>query len=658
MGAMFKDAKAFNRDLFRWDTSSVISMKEMFSNAISFNGDISNFDVSNVRDFTEMFATAIKFNRDISRWDVSSATDLDSMFSGATTFNIDISNWDVRSALNMDFMFYHAASFMHSMCSSSWARSTAAQSAQNMFAGSRGSISSAGRCMTMNTNINMNTGHTGGMSTFTSTDKLKSAIDACLNMDKNGDCFNGPHGPMAHWDVSRITDMSSLFHSRKDFNGDLSKWDVSSVTNMAFMFLGATSFDGDLSRWRTSRVRTMEGMFQGCDDFNGDLSMWDVSNVRNMQDMFRSAITFNGDISRWDCSRVTAMNRMFMFAKFFNRDISKWDTSSCTNMESMFLQASSFNTDISNWKVGKVTNMQGMFLQATSFNSDLRNWDVMRVKDMDYMFYHAESFRHSLCGPAWVLSKASNNLMFDGSEGRITQQYCSQERDLVQRQPANALTCPKCGKFKKSGRASCCAPGGAWFKDCGAAGNTKVNYKWTDGANACQPTQPAAVTPAASSSTCAVCGSVKKSRKKSCCGRGGSWYKNCGTSDNKKSKKFEHTWFEGIQVCKSTSAVKSASANSFAQMNAAEKFVFNYANNTAKPSHEFTTAEKVTTTEAATTDAAPTEAATTLAKKTPLPTTDWIENEEVFEGFGVSGAVSVFMSHLLAMFSIFIILLE
>merc|ERR1712151_567110 len=304
---------------------------------------------------------------------------------------------------------------------------------------------------------------------------------------------------------------------------------------------------------------------------------------------------------------------------------------------------------------------QGMFLQATSFNSNIRDWDVMRVKDMDYMFYHAESFRHSLCGPAWVLSKASNNLMFDGSEGKITQQYCSQERDLVQRQPANSLTCSKCGKFKKSGRASCCAPGGAWFKDCGAAGNTKVNYKWTDGANACKPKKPAAVTPA-TSSTCAVCGSVKKSRKKSCCGRGGSWYKNCGTSGNKKSKKFDHTWFEGIQACKSKWASKSAAA-SFQEMNAAEKYLFKFANNTAKPSHEITTADKVTTsaapTEVDTTAAAPAKVDTTFAatvKKTPLPTTDWIENDEVFEGFGVSGSVSVFMSHLLAMFSIFIIL--
>merc|ERR1719163_2548848 len=242
MGAMFKDAKSFNRDLLKWDTSSVISM-------------------------TEMFATAIKFNRDISRWDVSSATDMDSMFSGASMFNYDISSWDVRSALNMDFMFYHASSFMHTMCSSSWARSMAVQSAKNMFDGSRGSISTAGRCMTKD--MNMNTGFSGGMSAFTSTDKLKSAIEACLTMDKNGDCFNSQYGPMAHWDVSRITDMSSLFHSKKDFNGDLSKWDVSSVTNMAFMFLGATSFDGDISRWRTSRVRNMEGMFQGADEFSG-----------------------------------------------------------------------------------------------------------------------------------------------------------------------------------------------------------------------------------------------------------------------------------------------------------------------------------------------------------------------------------------------------
>jgi len=408
------------------------------------------------------------------------------------------------------------------------------------------------------------------------------------------------------------------------------------VTNMAFMFLGATSFDGDLSRWRTSRVRTMEGMFQGCDEFNGDISRWDTSSVRNMQDMFRSAISFNGDIGNWDVSRVTAMNRMFMFAKFFNRDISRWNTRMVTNMESMFLQASSFNTDISSWKVGRVTNMQGMFLQALSFNSDIRNWDVTNVKDMDYMFYHAESFRRSLCGPAWVLSKASNNLMFDGSEGRISTSYCgSPERELIVRAPEDKV-CGKCGKFKKSGRGSCCAPGGSWFKKCGATTSAKTPYTWTDGANACKQGKPVPAKPAASS-TCAVCGSVKKSRKKSCCGRGGSWFKTCGA---KKGGKFTHTWFEGIQACANEQVSSQRAAR--AEANAAEQYLSKFTNSTGKPSG--ITAEETDST-----------TPTFAEKKTPLPTTEWIsdENDELHEAFGVSGSVSFFLSNLSAMLFIF-----
>merc|ERR1712010_143649 len=196
-------------------------------------------------------------------------------------------------------------------------------------------------------------------------------------------------------------------------------------------------------------------------------------------------------------------------------------------------------------------------------------------------------------------------------------------------------------------------------------GDDKVAYKWTDGANACKPSaKPAAATTAASN-TCAVCGSVKKSRKKSCCGRGGSWFRNCGSAGN---KKFGHTWFEGIQACKQWVSSKRSAAAAYQIMNAAEKYLFNFANNTAKPSHTNTPAEPTTTTPATTkvvtTAAAPitttttTRIATFAAKKTPLPTTEWIENDEFYEGFGVSGSVSFVMSHLCAMFSIFVILLE
>ena len=41
----------------------------------------------------------------------------------------------------------------------------------------------------------------------------------------------------------------------------------------------------------------------------------------------------------------------------------------------------------------------------------------------------------------------------------------------------------------------------------------------------------------------------------SCCGRGGSWFKHCGTSGN---QNLHHTWYEGIQACQTRTQVKTA----------------------------------------------------------------------------------------------------
>ena len=47
---------------------------------------------------------------------------------------------------------------------------------------------------------------------------------------------------------------------------------------------------------------------------------------------------------------------------------------------------------------------------------------------------------------------------------------------------------------------------------------------------------------------CGKCARTKKSGKNSCCARGGAWFKNCGDAGD---MKFDHTWAEGIQACKS-----------------------------------------------------------------------------------------------------------
>ena len=83
-------------------------------------------------------------------------------------------------------------------------------------------------------------------------------------------------------DVSKITDMSSLFESSEYIfmNFNISQWDVSNVTSMTEMFSDCGKFNCDISEWDVSNVKYMNYMFYGCSSFEQDLSNWNVENVK------------------------------------------------------------------------------------------------------------------------------------------------------------------------------------------------------------------------------------------------------------------------------------------------------------------------------------------------------------------------------------------
>ena len=132
----------------------------------------------------------------------------------------------------------------------------------------------------------------------------------------------------------------------------------------------------------------------------------------------------HGPIGKWDVAQVTDMSRIFRDLHYFNYALSNWDVSRVTNMGGMFANAISFNQDLSKWDVSRVTNMFTMFRYAHLFNQDLSNWDVSRVINMQWMFDDAISFNQTLCGAAWVNSKASKVDMFTGSPGSISDKVC------------------------------------------------------------------------------------------------------------------------------------------------------------------------------------------------------------------------------------------
>ena len=51
---------------------------------------------------------------------------------------------------------------------------------------------------------------------------------------------------------------------------------------------------------------------------------------------------------------------------------------------------------------------------------------------------------------------------------------------------AISAVCPECGAIKKSGKPSCCAPGGSWYEACGDAGDPQFHHTWIDGIKACE----------------------------------------------------------------------------------------------------------------------------------------------------------------------------
>ena len=92
---------------------------------------------------------------------------------------------------------------------------------------------------------------------FTSKAALMTAVQA---FNANPTAATATYGPVAEWDVSKITDMSWLFQNLKNFNADISNWNTSSVTTMYEMFYGASAFNQPLS-FDTSSVTDMSYMF-------------------------------------------------------------------------------------------------------------------------------------------------------------------------------------------------------------------------------------------------------------------------------------------------------------------------------------------------------------------------------------------------------------
>lgn len=431
---LFSNCSSFNnggnpQNLGAWNIrqtpapgSNLNSLSSMFNGCTLFNGDISSWQVGAIRKFESMFQNAAAFNQDIGGWNFSglaigscNSASIIYFLRGATAFNQDISNWDLTGAGGLNGLM--GPNFPPSPTAADPTLDTSIYNDVLVNFSANGNYSRAANCSFWGSSNYFVFGNSkynaldanvvaarnqlitdlgalvdgGGVFPLTNS-TIQTAVNDALTLDPvNASIAIPTYGLMSTWDVSQVTDMTSLFQNNSQFIGDaIANWDVSNVTDMTSMFDGCTDFNGDISGWDTGSVESMNSMFFEAESFNQDIGNWDTSSVTNMRAVFRNTIAFNQDIGDWDVSNADTMLLMFDNAKGFNNggnsNINNWDTSSVLTFRSMFSDADVFNQYIGDWDVSNATEMRGMFENAKIFNQDISSWDVSNVTNMNNMF--------------------------------------------------------------------------------------------------------------------------------------------------------------------------------------------------------------------------------------------------------------------------------
>ena len=457
MEDMFHGCTSFNQPLNNWDVSQVTNMGNMFSGCTSFNQSLNNWDVSKVTYMRDMFSGCTSFNQDLGMWKLESCQELGLEKCGMSVENYSKSlvGWAAQANITQGLRL--GAGELRYNASAREARKQLVESKNWSISGdvdgkglfitrwkgeagktlgipirgenykllirkSDGTVLKTATVPMTSTNAPYEFTPTEdgellvevepeGVYSFEMRDRMEHSPKALLRVEQFGTvewiglsfsgCKNmqfaeGIDTP----DLSKVTNMESMFSGCTSFNQSLNSWDVSKVTDMANMFSGCASFNQPLNSWDVSKVINMQRMFSGCASFNQPLNNWDVSQVTRMGNMFSGCTSFNQSLNNWDVSKVTDMWYMFSGCASFNQPLNSWDVSKVTDMANMFSGCASFNQPLNSWDVSKVTDMENMFSGCTSFNQNLGMWELTNCRKLglDNCCMSAENYSKSLEG--------------------------------------------------------------------------------------------------------------------------------------------------------------------------------------------------------------------------------------------------------------------
>ena len=283
INSMFNAARNFNQNIGSWNLSKVTNMGGMFDTATSFNnGDspsISGWDTTNNTSLARTFALTV-FNQPIGGWNTINVTTMNNMFQNCNVFNQSLDNWNVRKVTNFNSMFNLALAFNGSLSGWALGADTLGTTCSSMFFGASNFVGSGlgswdvSKVTTMSNmfrsskfNTDISSWNVGNVTSMDAMFSENSSFNQSLN----------------NWNVTKCTTIAGMFDRATSFNGSVSGWapGASGVgCSCSSLFSSASSFVGSgISSWNVSKVTNMASMFSSASAFQADLSTWNLASL-------------------------------------------------------------------------------------------------------------------------------------------------------------------------------------------------------------------------------------------------------------------------------------------------------------------------------------------------------------------------------------------
>lgn len=147
----------------------------------------------------------------------------------------------------------------------------------------------------------------------------ESTVANCTNWQNSfrhswnaGDAAGVNSNKLQNWnicsDATKNLTFQNAFFQNGWFNQDIGVWNMSRVTNMRSMFYEASNFN----------CGSASGVSQTA------TNAWNVSSVTSFRETFRRAFAFNGDLSSWNVSSADTLTQMLYNATSWNQNIGSW----------------------------------------------------------------------------------------------------------------------------------------------------------------------------------------------------------------------------------------------------------------------------------------------------------------------------------------------